>query len=824
MELKKGNTFYGQENYVSQVGPTLTVHNVTGEDDKFLPVSGGRSSQPTNVVTFAPTNKLNSIPPDFAVEYLEALEHLAAYNSDISYALDNIVHLANTPHEVYFSDKVPKKKQLEMRLHLKLRESAWYEFSGGERSLKADLLTQVVINGALSAEVVPNDKLTGVEQVIRVAPKYIRFVYNNQIDRYEPYQAGSRMIQNTDLTGMIKLNTTKYRYIALRRYFETPYATPPFISAIEALCTQKDMLSNFKNIIQKLGMLGFLSAEVSPPSQLPGEDKNAYFQRCVDYLNNTVYPQLNKNLSKGMVAGFKDSHKFTLQGNNMNVQGAEGLFKLIQSRIFAGVKQDPNMLGENYSTTETFGRVILAKMLSQVGDYQTVVDKFFEHLYLIELRLAGFSPGYVEVKSEPPMISDKSKEEEARTKQITNVKTVRDMGIISQETAANELGYDKPDSDGDITAVTDPNNNDGTSGDGTAPSGKKTDPNNEPNAGTAENIAILEARLKAHVTEYDYGVGHNCNSIVSIANFENDFNFGDKKLEKFARKYFNSINAKYKDAAVDVATMIGKKLLNYSTNTALEAIQRDVYFFVLAHWESKFISKIKEDIQSNVANVYDYYRKDKSIFPKESTQSNSVSFAKNNVPNAVLDLDDYKTIDYMERSDSMYLGKFITDEDTKRAIYTYIEDNYIGGYLPIGNNEAALKQFNKQFGDTIKLEAWKIRRIIDTSVNKLRNYAQVHYLDQAMVDEFEIIEINDNLTCDYCSQMDGKVFSVTTAKNKIQRETNNAPENVSTISPFITNLKIDEVKSMSADELQNAGYDVPPYHCHCRGMTAAHFS
>lgn len=815
MDVKNGNIFFGLENY--QV-PKI-ISNVTGEDDRFLPVSGGRSSQPSNIVTFAPSNQLASIAPDFAIEYLEAIEHLAAYNADISYALDNIVQLATTPHDVFFSDKVPEKLQNEMRTHLKLKEAAWYEFSGGERSLKSDLITQIVINGALSAEIVPNDKLNGVEQVVRVAPKFIRFAYNNKSGRYEPYQVANRITFTTDLTGMIKLNQQKYRYIALRRYFETPYATPPFISAIDSLCTQKDMLSNFKNIVQKLGMLGFLSAEVSPPTQKPGENQDQYFQRCIDYLNNTVYPQLSKNLGKGMVAGFKDSHKFTLQGNNMNVQGAEGLFNLIQSRIFAGVKQDPNMLGVNLATTETFGRVILAKLLSQTSDYQGVSDKFFEHLYLMELRLAGYNPGYVEVKSQSPMVGDKSKEEEAETKKINNVKAKRDMGIISQETAANELGYDKPYTDGDVNKVDAPGN-DGT-GTGTNPDGTKTDPSNEPTQ--SQNIAVILARLKSHIPEYDYGITHNCSSIVS--NFENDFNFGkDKRLEKFAKKYFNAINTTYKSAVGDIVSKIGKKLLNYPQQTNLEQLQRDVYFFLLAHWESKFISKIMDDVRKNTSVVYDYYRKDKSIFPNQTTSSNSSSFDKKNIPNAVLDLDDYKTIEYMERSDMMYLGKFITDDDTKRAVYQYLEENYVAGYLPIGNNEAALKQFNKQFGDTINLEAWKIRRIIDTSINKLRSYAQIGYLDQALVDEFEIIEVNDNLTCDYCKEMDGKVFSVSKAKSKIEREVNDGPENVSKVSPFITTKKVDEIKSMNAQELQDAGFDTPPFHCHCRGMTAAHFS
>jgi len=175
----------------------------------------------------------------------------------------------------------------------------------------------------------------------------------------------------------------------------------------------------------------------------------------------------------------------------------------------------------------------------------------------------------------------------------------------------------------------------------------------------------------------------------------------------------------------------------------------------------------------------------------------------------------------MERSDSMYLGKFITDKDTKKAVYKYIQDEYVGGYLPIGNNDKALKAFASQFEDYLNLEAWKIRRIIDTTVNKIRNYAHIGYLEQAAIETFEVIEINDNLTCDYCAAMDGKKFSVATARDKIRREVNNGPENVGTLSPFLTTRKLEDVQSMTAQELQSAGFDTPPYHCHCRGTFAA---
>ena len=92
-----------------EVEPAETIQNeslVAGEKAIAQPITTGRSSVPNHVNTFAPKGGLAEIPPDFAIQFLSSLENLAAFNSDISYALDNIVQLANTPHEIIFSDQV----------------------------------------------------------------------------------------------------------------------------------------------------------------------------------------------------------------------------------------------------------------------------------------------------------------------------------------------------------------------------------------------------------------------------------------------------------------------------------------------------------------------------------------------------------------------------------------------------------------------------------------------------------------------------------------------------------------------------------------------
>ena len=799
--LKDGILFIGEEKPIkSQL--------ILGEDDAFIPVSSERSSVPDVYRTFAPSTKLAIINPDYALEYLATLENLAAFNNDISYALDNIVQLANTEHDIYFSDKVPEKLKNEMLLFLHESEGQWYELGSGVRSLKADIISQIVINGCASVEVIPTARLDNVKQVVRVSPKQIRFVYNKETDSFDPYQANvSGLIQKPDeYAGMIKLNPTTYRYIALRRLSQNPYPAPPFISAIESLVTKRDMVGNFNNIMKKLGMLGFLSANVTPPVKLPGEDNGAYWQRCNDYLANVVYPQLNKNLGKGVVAGFKDTHEFKLEGNNMNVQGAAGLMDIVMKNIYSGVKQDPNMLGDNMATTETFGRVIMLKMISQAADYQSVCDNIFEHVYMMALRLRGYSPGYVKVVSRSPMVADKVNEETAQQLKIANVISKRNAGFISQDIAAQELEYDKPFLPGDIAPPTEPT----------------------PTNATQSNVVIrqIENSLNAFLPQFDYSVPDSCDTIVATReNFLTVNSFkGLKELEQQEKKYFNAVNSTYKKATKKVAKIAADRIAKLPTDARLETVQHDVYLAIITKWATEFQMPVKSDIEDNVGKIYSHYRKDKSIFSstKTGTSANKLTrFDSKDIPAAVLDLTDFRTIAYMEKSDEMYLGKFITDSDTKKAIYEYIKEEYIGGYLPIGASDDAIEAFANKFSDELNLEAWKIRRVIDTTVNKLRNYGHVEYMSQAEVEHFEVIEMMDNLTCQWCDSMNGKVFSVETACTKIANEVSNGAGDVATTSPFLTKLSIEEVRKSSPETLQSMGYDTPPYHCHCRGTMGA---
>jgi hypothetical protein len=410
-------------------------------EERILPLTGGRSS----VSEAAQGNLLSMlamIEPDTPFGLLDIMEGLSKYNADFSYAVDNIVQLANTKFTVTFDDSVEDEQAKEMNLILKRAWRHWYNQSEGISALAGDMFSQMAITGALSAEMVPKMNLKGIEKVVLVNPKYIRFQYDKDTDANLPYQVVHGI--HVDMTGMKPLNVLTYKYFALRRLNDKPYAIPPMASALENVAIEKDMMDNMRRIIKKLGLLGFLQVLVTPPPRQPNEPDQKYVDRCKMYLD-AVIPQMEKSMSKGYVAGFKNTHEFKMDSILGNVSSAKTLFDLNGQVKMAGLKQDPLMLGRNFSTTETLGRVILAKLTTQVGAYQKSVAGFMEQLFEMHLLLSGFKFEYLQVEFEPAMVGDKLRDEQVFEIKLVNLKALYDQGIISQDQFAIEAGYEEPD-------------------------------------------------------------------------------------------------------------------------------------------------------------------------------------------------------------------------------------------------------------------------------------------------------------------------------------------------------------------------------------------
>lgn len=443
---------------------TKTVQSNASDITVGLPTKGGRSSIPESAQSGQQDiiSMLNISDKNRYKEYIEAIRHLCKFDKDFGLALDNIATLANSNYTISFDSSVSDEASKEMIAEITSCSKEWYGFSEGLSSLIGDLFSQAVITGAVSGENIPTNNLDGLKKIVLVDPKDIVFKYDTKEDIYQPYQEISGILQGSTL-NLNKLNTNTYKYLAIRRFDESPIGVPPLLTAIENMGIEKDMLCNLKHITKKLGTLGFLEVMVNAPKKKPtGETDEQYQQRCLNYLRS-VQPEVEKGLGNGFMIGFKGNHEVKMQPTATNVSGAKELFDLNSEMKLAGLKQDPLMLGRNFSTTEALGRVLLVKLTRKLTTYQKTVAAFLEEAFKLHLLLKGFKFNNLTVEFEASMLADMVKEEQAKKVKIENLIALYNQGIISQQDVAEALAYEQPDEDEPRRgAEPNPGNPDGT--------------------------------------------------------------------------------------------------------------------------------------------------------------------------------------------------------------------------------------------------------------------------------------------------------------------------------------------------------------------------
>lgn len=779
-----------------------------------LPMKSGRSSIPDGVSLLSMmVNEVSAVKPEYPIEFIKALEHLGMNNADVSYAVDNIVQLGFAKYEICFEDSVSDKLKKEMMAFLKYRSKSWYGFDEGLGSLIRDLLAQVAITGAVSGEMVPNDNIDGVKKVVLVTPKNVRFVYDFKEDIYKPFQVVNGLISTVVTAGLHPLNQVTYKYAAIRRFNENPYAIPPFLAALENIVIEKDMMKNFRLVIKKLGLLGFLSVMVKAPAQAAGEENIAYQSRMKSYLEE-LGRSSDQALSKGYILGFKDQQEVKMENTTTNVEGANILMNMNDQHKMAGLKQDPIMLGRNFSTTETLGRVILTKMTSQIVTYQEIVATFLSHVFLMDLQLAGYPIKFLDVEFEPPILSDKVKLAQARAAELGNLVTLFNQGIINNTTFAQEAGYEEPDQEEPRAPV-----QAAIPKGGTNPSSTGTDVTGNSRDNTYA-LAMLDLNpLQAPEFDYLAGCDHSHEHVSFRRQFYDVYKMS-KNTELLAEElqaYFDATQDNYDAAVTKVARQLGATLLELPATSTVQHVLDAVFADLYTKWGRTFSEPQRKVVTKYVEQAYSAFRRDKSIF-------NGVDVINGKkIPDATFNLLDIRAIEYYKKSDNLYLGKFITDADTKKKITAYIKQAYLEENTPIGQNKEGLIKFRKEFADVLQGEDWKISRILNTTVNHMRNGAAVSYMQEAEVVRFKIAGVVDRLQCPFCFAMQGRTFDVKIALDRFEKMSTTTPASIGEVRPFINKIfkNASELATLTDGDIQMRGIDLPAYHSHCRDVIIA---
>lgn len=406
---------------------------------------GGRVSQTNNPYNSKFT-QYTSITPDYIREIIPIIRQLMMRNEDVGQAIHNIITLGNTGHKIFFDRKRSPEQVDQMRNHLINQRKTWASGQAGMDGLINRFFAQMLIGGAISAEWVPNQELTGIESVILVNPEEIQFVLDKRQTKYLPHQRiinGNVLIKSKNIT-LIPLNTNTYRYFALNGDGELPYGFPPYMSVIPRIESQVKMNKNIDFVVDQLGLMGFIEALISKPEQ--GEQDDSAYDVELDTLLIQARARLLEGFKEGVVVGYEGDHTFKFNTASKSYDSAVAMYNNNELMIASGLKQDASLWGRSYATSETQITVVFVKMLSELKNMHNLLKGMIEFGYALELRLAGYEFDSLEIKFNRSTIQDDLKYQQADEIKIRNVKDKLILGIISQEQAADELGYEISDS------------------------------------------------------------------------------------------------------------------------------------------------------------------------------------------------------------------------------------------------------------------------------------------------------------------------------------------------------------------------------------------
>lgn len=423
---------------------SLKAPEIRDDSPKVGAISPGRVSEPDTQgsgLVLSLRDFTNLVESSFRRDVIPLIRDLYKINPDVSIALQDMFKLANTGHTISFPKNTPEEAT-KMREHLMVASKSWTKYTAGIDGLVNKFTVQCLTSGAISIEAVPNNNLNGISTVLFINPEQIYFRRLND-GVYHPYQKNPNQVLSKK-PEFIKLNNETYKYLGMYNDTDEPYGVPPFMAALDSLKGQHEMRVNFKNIMEVMGMVGFLEAKMQKPQRLPSESIEKYQDRLIGLLKQLKVNLMN-GMKDGIVTGFIEDHEFKLNSTTQNLQNLDKPWTMNQQSVANGLGVSGNLIGVTSNTTEGGAGILLSKIISQLKNLQTLTSFVLEFIYSLELRLAGLPNKGIKVTFGTTTISDEVKVQQGLEYKIRNLTSLYNQGIIGQEKFAWEMGYDKPD-------------------------------------------------------------------------------------------------------------------------------------------------------------------------------------------------------------------------------------------------------------------------------------------------------------------------------------------------------------------------------------------
>lgn len=728
---------------------------------------------------------VQEVNPSFPLEYIPLIKKLVIAFPDLSQATKRALTLGNPglDWKIEADEKAAKAIQTEID-----------EFFRKKSGITNYLLRQVITTGALSCEFVPSLNLDSVEEIRLIPVEIIRFkkeTDDNGITRFVPYERGK--------FGYVKLNEEQYVYEALEREEDSPYAIPPFISAIRWAYSQFKAQENIDKTLNKWGLLGFIIAKFKRPRFLPGTDAKTFENQQKEFLKEAKV-SFEKNSQSGFLATYDDTtvdhHTLT---DASKTGGFDSISRYIEEQISSGADTDLFILGRSYSVTEAYAKIAGKLFLLKLGNFGHPVKQFLTKAITFHLLAKGYRFQSIEASwkksiSLDPLTDAQSRltEEQAENQYMLRVTGMVKSGLISPDEGAKLLGYDTwhdpdkletPDSSGVALSET-------------FETGKKKLLMNEESVHACDTCGDLETFVELGAwTKKEKDVYQTIE-------------------DSFAGIFFS----KYEDRVSEVLNQISKTKL--TKNEAVDTIWRILEKELGVNFPKETIEAWRETISKSWDAGQDFDH------PKSKTKTPRIQANKD-------------ILDFFDKGYKFDIGKQFKQADDVNKIEDAIREAVESG----STDEIIKKLQDELLGPPPKEKPGKKKTLIDPNAHlrvklndivrgqilRTRNFSRVERFQTIGVKRLEIVAVMDKKTSWICKSLNGKTIEVRTCVEYIREFLSDDPtregfwkdrQNPTEAQAMEKGL----ISKKSGDEIiSGLKNKMPPFHLRCRTTVVADF-
>jgi hypothetical protein len=259
----------------------------------------------------------------------------------------------------------------------------------------------------------------------------------------------------SDPDGFFEFNPRQVRYIPFHPDVENPYGRAPFLPALAAIFFKIEVLNDIKAVIHNQG---YPRLDVSVVEEV-------VLKNMPKYLDEPGQEQAKRDYLMDFLVDIQQSYMQLEPDDTFihwdsidvdSVDGAsgsinvDGLMKVLDTQIVAGLKHLPVLLGRNDSATTTHATIQWRIFALLVTGIQRVAKRAIEWAHTTALQIKGFQ-ARSEVEFEALPTTDRVAEAQAFAQEVQAWGTAVDRGWTTDDNAAQALfhhdaiGEKKPD-------------------------------------------------------------------------------------------------------------------------------------------------------------------------------------------------------------------------------------------------------------------------------------------------------------------------------------------------------------------------------------------